>query len=78
MTEFGPVGQANSSPFGHNKVITAKAFKDVHFKGNGAGVNENSSGRIFLYFLTNFAASVSSLPRLFFHLTYKKFFYSQK
>lgn len=62
MDNCGPYQGANSSPYGHFKIITPKAFKDVHYKGNGAAVNENSSGRLFLYILTNVAASVSSLP----------------
>lgn len=59
--QLGPDLASNGQLSGHKNIISSKAFKDVNFKGTTAALNENSSGRIFILFMTTQGASAQPI-----------------
>lgn len=63
---FGPAATSNDEAIGHFKII-GPWFNDVNFKGNGASLTDNSSGRLFLLMLTDFVPSGLNAPEVQMH-----------
>lgn len=64
--KFGPAATSEDEQIGHFKII-GPWFNDVNYKGNGAGLGDNSSGRLFLLMLTDFVPSGLNAPEVQMH-----------
>lgn len=72
FVNFAPAAQTDDIIEGHFKLI-GPYFKEVNYKGNGASLTDNSSGRLFILFLTDFVPSGLNAPEMQYHIrTYYK------
>lgn len=71
---YGVAVAHDNESFGVKSLIKPSAFNEVHFKGTSAALSDNSSGRIFIFFMTNHNG-VMSAPLITWHarLYYKDF-----